>query len=64
MNKRIAKLIEKSTTIIYSGPGEIEDFDKEKFARLLSADIAEFCSDIDGGENMFSRAIREEYGVE
>lgn len=35
----------------------------EKFAELIAADIAELCSDIDGGENMFSRAIRRKYGV-
>lgn len=36
----------------------------ERFAQLIAADIAELCADIDGGENMFSRAIRKEYGVE
>jgi hypothetical protein len=33
-------------------------------ARQIAAEIADFCSDIDGGENMFSRAIRKKYGVE
>ena len=36
----------------------------EKFARLIAADCAELCADIDGGENMFSRAIRKRFGVD
>jgi hypothetical protein len=36
----IQKLIKKSTTIHYSGPGEIEEFDKEKFAELLVRECA------------------------
>jgi len=40
MNKQISKLIKQATTIRYSGPGEIEEFDKEKFAELLIQECA------------------------
>lgn len=40
MNKQISKLIKQATTIRYSGPGEIEEFDKEKFAELLIKECA------------------------
>jgi len=69
INTRIKKLIIEATHIeadmdLTWGYTETEVFDKEKFAKLIAADIAEMCANIDGGENMFSRAIREEYGVE
>ena len=35
MNEKIKKLIKQATTIRYSGPGEIEEFDREKFAELI-----------------------------
>lgn len=68
MNERIQELVEQA--IIYIEPNSDHDgtwaFDKEKFAELVRADAiakereacAELCSEIDGGENMFSRAIR------
>jgi hypothetical protein len=41
MNERIQQLIKQATTIRYSGPGEIEEFDKELFAEL----IVKMCAD-------------------
>lgn len=35
----------------------------ERIMKIVAADIADFCSEIDGGENMFSRSIRQEYGI-
>ncbi len=63
MNERIRALMEEAG--IYDFVVESMGIDKEmdKFAELIAADIAEMCATIDGGENMFSRAIREEYGV-
>jgi hypothetical protein len=36
----------------------------ERIMKIVAADIADFCCDIDGGDNMFSRGIRQEYGIE
>lgn len=36
----------------------------EKFAELIAKECADLCSDLDGGENMFSRGIRSHFGVE
>lgn len=36
----------------------------EKFAELIVGECADLCSDLDGGENMFSRGIRKHFGVE
>ena len=36
----------------------------EKFGELIVAECADLCSDLDGGENMFSRGIRKHFGVE
>jgi len=45
--------------------GFLNDVTKfEAFAVLLVKECAELCADIDGGENMFSRAIRKQFGVE
>ena len=38
--------------------------DREKFAELIVQECADLCSDLDGGENMFSRGIRKHFGVE
>jgi hypothetical protein len=61
MNQRILELAKQSGLIQYDTDSKMNDV--EKFAELIAADIAEMCATIDGGENMFSRAIREEYGV-
>ncbi len=63
MNEKIKEFTYLCTNVNDS-KGTFQEFDSERFARLIAADIAEFCSNIDGGENMFSRAIRKEYGVE
>jgi hypothetical protein len=52
----------RSTNIIVND--QDADALMRKFARLIAAECAELCADIDGGENMFSRAIRERFGVE
>ena len=63
MNKRIQELKDQCYISIVDRDGDTE-YDMEKFARLITADCAELCADIDGGENMFSRAIRKHFGVE
>jgi hypothetical protein len=61
MNQRIKELAKQSGLIQYDTDSKMND--AEKFAKLIAADIAEMCAIIDGGENMFSRTIRKEYGV-
>lgn len=69
MNKRIDQIADQ---VMDEFGNEFKDRDSgivvsdeffERFAQLIAADIAELCADIDGGENMFSRAVRKEYGV-
>ncbi len=65
MNQRIKELaIQTDECLKQEGRSFFRHEWNEKFAQLIAADIAEMCANIDGGENMFSRAIREEYGVE
>ena len=61
MNELIEKIYAEAC--INAGYLDERGFCKE-FARLVAADCAELCADIDGGENMFSRAIRKRFGVE
>jgi len=63
MNELIQELKAQCYIPIVDRVGDTE-YDMEKFARLLAAECAELCADIDGGENMFSRAIRKNFGVE
>lgn len=35
-------------------------FYNQKFAELIIEECAEVCVDVDGGENMFSRAVRSQ----
>jgi len=78
MNERIRELAEEAGAEFFEDKGiqilpngiwkatkfeNHKNLDLEKFAELLVADITKLCADIDGGENMFSRAIRKEYGV-
>jgi hypothetical protein len=35
MKERLQKIAEQATTIHYSGPGEIQELDPEKFAELI-----------------------------
>jgi hypothetical protein len=47
MNERIKELIKQATTIHYSGPGEIQELNPEKFAELIVAECIEvFSKDI------------------
>ena len=60
MNELIEKIYGKACI----GAGNLNDRDFcEHFAKLLAAECAELCADIDGGENIFSRAIRKKFGV-
>lgn len=59
MNAKIKKLIKQATTIRYSGPGEIEEFDREKFAQLL---IEECARQVKDDDNAFD--ILKHFGVE
>jgi len=61
MNELIEKIY--GLACIHHGDLDEREFCNE-FARLIAAECAELCADIDGGENMFSRAIRERFGVE
>ena len=63
MNKRIKSLIEQATTEVYSGPGEIMEFDQEKFAELLIRECARVASDYDGAHYV-GTAIEQHFGVE
>ena len=63
MNPQIKELIEKATTVRYSGLGEVEEFDREKFAHLLIKKAADIATNryqrlMDGG-----KAIKEHFGV-
>ena len=62
MNEKLKELAEQAGIPTYYPEGISERL--EKFAQLIAADCAELCADIDGGENMFSRAIRKRFGVE
>ena len=70
MNKRIEKLIKKATTIHYSGPGEIEEFDPEKFAELIVREAAEVVENsawnLPRGYKAIDQAnlVKEHFGVE
>jgi 2,4-dienoyl-CoA reductase-like NADH-dependent reductase (Old Yellow Enzyme family) len=66
MNERIKELMKQATTIRYSGPGEIEEFNKEKFAELMLKDVltivgygGEFCS-----RPKLVEQLKEHFGVE
>ena len=72
MNKKISELLERATTVRYSGPGEIYEVDHELFAELI---IEECCqalwtdachmSDLAVEEfNSNSRKIKRHFGVE
>jgi hypothetical protein len=69
MNATIKKLIKQSTTIRYSGPGEIEEFDKEKFAELIVKECAGIASEYDapkmsGPGMIIANRIESHFGVE
>ena len=71
MNERIKELHQQAKDFI----NEVSDNDgtyqgkeymqavREKFAELIVGECADLCSDLDGGENMFSRGIRKHFGV-
>lgn len=35
----------------------------QKFAESIVEECAEYCAELDGGENMFSRGIREKFSI-
>jgi hypothetical protein len=59
MNKQISKLIKQATTIRYSGPGEIEEFDKEKFAELIVRECAQLILDKKMGDLGDNPGVKE-----
>jgi hypothetical protein len=66
MNERIQKLIKQATTIHYSGPGEIQELDPEKFAELIVKECAQVAADFIPGYGLepFSKRFNEHFGVE
>ena len=65
MNERIRELAEQSGFVDRGNNiTAYMNFDHEKFAELIVGECADLCSDLDGGENMFSRGIRKHFGVE
>jgi hypothetical protein len=60
MNEQIEKIYGEAC--IAAGNLDERDF-CEHFAKLLIKQCAELCANIDGGENMFSRTIRKNFGV-
>jgi hypothetical protein len=72
MNGQIQKLIKQATTIHYSGPGEIQELDPEKFAELIVRECCqalwtEECHTSDLALEEFKRntaRIRQQLGVE
>ena len=66
MNERIKELIKQATTVWYSGPGEIEEFDKEKFAELIVAecvDVVKWTPSIFPNDTIIKN-IKEHFEVE
>ena len=45
MNERISELLERATTIHYSGPGEISDIDYKLFAELIVRECAKIADE-------------------
>lgn len=72
MNKRIEELADRLWRVQPSdidamglkSRTEFYEHELKKFAESVVQECANFCADIDGGENMFSRNIRRHYGVE
>jgi hypothetical protein len=62
MNENLKQVLDQASTIRYSGMGDTVTIDYEKFTQLLIEKCAEVVADLDGGENMFSRGIREYFG--
>lgn len=64
MNGNIKQLMKEATSYTWAGEnaGVVEELDAELFGRLIVENCAKLCADIDGGENMFSRAIRGQFG--
>jgi hypothetical protein len=63
MNNIIKELEARCVVQIDNADGTTDfDLDREKFASLIVEACAQLCADVDGGENMFSRAIRGQFG--
>ena len=62
MNERIKKLKQQATTIHYSGLGEIDELDAEKFAELIVRECAQFCED--KNSKLLGNMMKEHFGVE
>ena len=61
MNERIKQLMTQASTIRYSGFGETEILDPEKFAELLIRECAELCAINDPEQ---AEILLEHFGVE
>jgi hypothetical protein len=64
MNERIKALYKEATGKSFANDFDARVLEAEKFAELIVQECADLCSDLDGGENMFSRGIRKHFGVE
>jgi hypothetical protein len=64
MNERIEQLGEQAFFETEYDDRENLPETMKRFAELIVRECAELCADVDGGENMFSRAIRKHFGVE
>ena len=70
MNERIKELMTEASTIRYSGFGDTEILDPEKFAELLIKECMEVCLDQRDPSNLnykpsvkFAEAIKSHFGV-
>jgi hypothetical protein len=62
MNERIKELIALSTTTYYSGHGERDELDAEKFAELIVRECADFLKDkLD--DHFAAEQLEEHFGV-
>jgi hypothetical protein len=67
MNKRMKDLAFRAGFIGESfNPifGTCQETAIKNLIELVAEECADLCSNLDGGENMFSRGIREHFGVE
>lgn len=60
MNDRIFEVFEATRRGVEHEDEIMSDFMQE-FAERLVEEIADYCEEIDGGENYFSRNIRREF---
>lgn len=64
MNERIKQLAMEAGAMEWGDSIVPVAMDIEKFVKLIVNECAEIVADIDGGECMHSRGLREHFGVE